>query len=545
MTRTHLAFLWHFHQPLYREPLTGRSAMPWVRLHATKGYTDLVALLADYPHMRMSINVVPSLLDQLETYAHGSVTDPALNAVRAPADGLTEAQARALLNFGFQVHWPTQVVPHARYGELLERRGQENNGAVLDADVLTKFSAQDYRDVQVFSTLAWMGFTLRRTEPAVVEAFAKGGNFTEDEKEAVLDVQARAVAEVIPRMKAAQDRDQLELTASPHYHPILPLLIDTDFARRAIAGATVAHPPFQAPQDARAQLRMAAASHARRFGRAPRGCWPSEGSVCPELIPLLADAGFAWCATDEGILANSTVPGHPGYDVTRPYRVRCEGAEVGMVFRHRELSDRIGFTYQGVPGPEAANEFLSMVQAVAANDRTGPAMVPVILDGENPWEHYPDSGEGFLRAVCEGVAGAQDITASTMSAAIDATGPGPLIEHLHSGSWIHHNLAIWGYGRDESAAWSALRHTREFLLAYERVHPEVDREAHRDAWRNIYAAEGSDWFWWYGTDFSSENDAEFDRLFRLHLQAVYVAMGADVPDVLDRPVTETDWSQVT
>ena len=81
----------------------------------------------------------------------------------------------------------------------------------------------------------------------------------------------------------------------------------------------------------------------------------------------------------------------------RPYKVREGDAELSIVFRDHALSDLIGFHYQRTEPTAAVDNFLGALHAIRSSvGSNNPALVSVILDGENCWEHYPGGGVAFL-----------------------------------------------------------------------------------------------------------------------------------------------------
>ncbi|TLY16374.1 MAG: hypothetical protein E6K69_04240, partial [Nitrospirae bacterium] len=156
--------------------------------------------------------------------------------------------------------------------------------------------------------------------PRLAALRVKGRGFSEDDKREVLALQQDAVSQIIPLYRKLAESGQIELTTSPFYHPILPLLIDTDIAKRS-RPETALPQRFQAPADAEAQIQKAVALHTELFGMPPAGLWPSEGSVCPEMAPILRRAGLRWMATDEGVLARSLGSWNRHQDLYHPYRV--------------------------------------------------------------------------------------------------------------------------------------------------------------------------------------------------------------------------------
>jgi len=527
-----VAFLWHMHQPYYVDRAAMIASLPWVRLHGVKAYYDMAVLAEEFSGVRQTFNFTPSLTAQLLELVDGRVTDRYREVTLTPAADLTPQNRVFVLQYFFMAHWDSMIKPAARYWSLLLKRGMTVDPMEW-ASVTRRFSTQDYLDLQVWFNLAWFGHAARARYPAIDELRTKGERFTEDDKRVVLDTQTAVLREILPRYRALQEGGVIELITSPYYHPILPLLVDSDSALRAQPDARLPQ-RLEMAEDAREQLARGLALHERVFGRRPTGLWPSEGSVSPEIIPLVHEQGIRWIATDEGILARSLSGGEAVTSPYLPYRVAVNGADVDVVFRDRTLSDLIGFTYARNSPELAARDFVDRVQAIGAREPHA-ALVAVILDGENPWEAYPDGGKGFLSQVYQRLGARQGPVTATISEAIrDA----PLIQplsRLHSGSWINQNFKIWIGHSEDNQAWTSLRRTRQFLVG-RAADPGQPHEAIEQAWDALYAAEGSDWFWWYGDDFSSVLAPEFDRIFRGHLARVYQVLGEAAPPFLRQPI---------
>jgi alpha-amylase/alpha-mannosidase (GH57 family) len=528
-----VAFLWHMHQPDYVDRTAMVTPLPWVRLHGVKAYYDMAVLAEAFPEVRQTVNLTPSLITQLLELAEERVSDHYRDLTLAPAADLPPEQRVFILQHFFMANWDTMIKPIPRYWNLLLKRGLAVDPAQWAA-VARRFSTQDYLDLQLWFNLAWFGHAARARYPAIDALREQGERFTEEDKRVVLDTQSAVLRELVPRYRALQDAGTIELSTSPFYHPIIPLLIDSDSALRAQPDARLPQ-RFAVPEDARAHLARGLALHERVFGRRPSGLWPSEGSVSPEMVPLLHEQGVRWIATDEGILARSLSGTESRTSPYLPYRVTVDGASVDVVFRDRTLSDLIGFTYARNAPEVAAQDFLDRVQAIAARERPHTPLIAVILDGENPWEAYPDGGKEFLSQLYRRLGQRQGVTTATLS---DAVREAPAVQPLgglHSGSWINQNFKIWIGHPEDNQAWTAVRRTRQFLVSRA---GESGRspESLAQAWEALYAAEGSDWFWWYGDDFSSVLALEFDRIFRSHLTRVYQVLGEPVPPWLRQPI---------
>jgi len=535
---TRVAFLWHMHQPYYEDLVTHEHVLPWVRLHGLKDYYGMVALLREFPTVRMTFNLVPSLLVQLEAFAADRANDRFLEVGSKPATDLTDRDTTFMLQNFFHAHRPRMIDPHPRYAELLAKRGHQPPTPDEAVTVARRFTIDDWRDLQVWQKLAWFDpFYLERDE-RVMRLLAKQRGFDEEDKRVLRTVELELLNSVIPEYRRAAERGQVELSTSPFYHPILPLLCDTDVYKRTHPDARLPRHRFMRPEDALEQLTRSVEKHERLFGARPLGLWPSEGSVSDDMVPLVAQAGFQWMATDELILARtlSTSFGRDAYGhleqpqrLYTPYGVHTRGARVACLFRDHTLSDLIGFTYATWGAEAAAGDFIARLEEAGRRhaSRTGTeATITVILDGENAWEHFEGQGRPFLRALYRRLAEHPELQTVTMAEA--ASTGGPALDGIFPGSWIDANFYIWIGHPDDQRAWSQLAEAR---AALDQV-TDGDPAALAQAREEILVAEGSDWCWWYGDDHSSEHDLAFDELYRRHLRNVYRLLGRPAPDEL-------------
>jgi alpha-amylase/alpha-mannosidase (GH57 family) len=535
---TRVAILWHMHQPFYEDLATREHILPWVRLHALKDYYGMVALLREFPDVRMTFNLVPSLLVQLEAFAEDRARDRFLELSLKPADDLDGRDVDFILENFFHAQRQHLIDIYPRYAELLARRGGSQPSAADRRAAAARFTREDLRDLQVWHKLAWTDPLYLDHDPRVRALVAKGRGFSEADKATLRGVELELLNKVIPEYRDAAARGQIEISASPFYHPILPLLCDSDVYLRTHPDARKPRQPFRHPEDAADQLARASDCHERLFGRRPVGLWPSEGSVSDAIVPLAAGGGFTWMATDELILARTLGAtfsrdgrGHVEQPerLYAPYRVRAGGAAVACAFRDHVLSDLIGFTYSGWAADAAADDFvIRLVEAGARyRERTGggEALIPIILDGENAWEHYEGGGRPFLRALYGRLSRHAELRTLTMAEACAA--PGSDLPGIFPGSWIDANFYIWIGHADDQKAWSQLVEARAALDT-----ADVDAAAAAQAREEVLIAEGSDWFWWYGDDHSSAHDLEFDDLFRRHLRNAYRQLQKPVPEEL-------------
>ncbi|MGC9314323.1 MAG: carbohydrate-binding module family 20 domain-containing protein [bacterium] len=570
--KVHLAIIWHQHQPLYADPVEDYLRGPWVRLHATKDYYDMASMLADYPKVHTTFNLTSVLLQQLQNYyverlapvVDGDRVDEAKFAQTAAGrtDPWIDLLIKDTKNFDAQDNhyltggsWNAFGISEVMIERFPEYKALRDKGA-------DKLTVDDKLQLKVWFALAWFDPDFLNGSVELItgdvvdlsDLVEKRGDrwfarrkFTEDDANRIVAESYKVMAAVVPIHKQIITDGRGEMITTPYYHPILPLLFDSDIAKVCQPG-TPMPARFNYPEDAMAQVLRGGVYYRELFGSAPKGMWPAEGSVSEQVVPIFAQAGIRWIATADGVLYKSTPPNQP---IWRPYRVDADREQgtsnsdeaVAVFFRDTELSDRIGFKYQTKPGEEAAEDFVQKVLSYAqeGEDR----LITVILDGENAWEWYrtsPDAKE-FLHAMYRKLEKLYDmgrvVTVSPMEYIAGNPDRGvephpimemPELEPLWPGSWINANYDTWIGESEENIAWELLGQVRAELaqMGLEQPDPlanppsEGKELAAYNAWEAIYAAEGSDWFWWFGDDQGAPGgDEPFDEAFRTHLTNVY------------------------
>lgn len=547
--RLNVAFVWHMHQPLYKDPLTNIYTLPWVLFHATKDYYDMAAILEEFPEVHQTFNIVPCLIEQIEEYGSGKAEDLYLNISKKTAEELTSDDKLFMLRNFFQANWELMIRPFDRYRALLEKRGPSNAREDVQG-VVRYFKDQDYTDLQVLFNLVWIDPHLRANDKELKALVHKGKGYTEADKKRLFARQRDIVNRILPEYRRLMEQGIIEVSTTPYYHPIMPLLCDSFSAKEAMPDVTLPKQRFIHPEDAMAQLRSGIALYEKTFGRRPAGIWPSEGSVSMEMLPLVASEGIKWLATDEEILTNSlkrplrrSDHGQP-YDpfLYRPYAIDVQGRKVSMVFRDHVLSDLIGFDYAKMDAEAAASDMVARLEYIENMlERPGEHIVSIILDGENAWEHFVNDGRDFLVALYSKLSAHPGLKCVTVNEFLEGYEPREELQWLYPGSWIGHNFRIWIGHVEDNTAWDFIAEAREALVKYRDSLSAEEKAAKAavltEAWETIYAAEGSDWFWWYGEDHSSMSDEHFDSLFRRNIKKLYKLIGAEPPVSLDIPIS--------
>jgi alpha-amylase/alpha-mannosidase (GH57 family) len=533
----YLMLMWHQHQPLYPHDADGVVTRPWVRVHATKDYYDMAAMVEEFPDLRVTFNLTPVLLLQLEELASGT-KDLYWVLAEVPADRLTPEQGDFIRERFFDTN-PQIVRRFPRYMELADKRAAGDT-----------FTTDDYRDLQVLFNLAWTDPDFLAVEP-LASLVAKGRGFTEDDKAVVFDEHLRIIREVIPIHARLWESGQIEVTTTPLAHPILPLIADTSLATQGDPAALLPENRFQEIPDATEQVRRGLAVAERLLGRTPVGMWPAEGAVAQLVMSLFSREGVEWVATGEHVLAQSLGIGGFTRDAAdtvaeadllyRPWQATLRrNPPVAMFFRDLVLSDLVGFQYSGTSADAAAADFMRRLAAIKdqleAGGAGGPHVVSVILDGENAWEHYPNDGKDFLRALYGSLSDAEWVRTVTPSQYLAAFGDTvePLDE-VFPAAWFSPNFATWIGEEEEAVAWDYLWRARQDLHAAQRS-GDVPAEALEAAFERMLFAQGSDWFWWFGDDQTSGQDDYFDDAFRELLGQMYDALGVARPPWLSVPI---------
>ncbi len=540
-----LVLLWHMHQPDFRDCGSGQYRLPWVYLHAIKDYADMAAHLERHPRVRAVVNFVPVLLDQLEDYVQqfqsGDIRDPLLAMLaRENLDDLGPSDREFILDRCFRANHTKMIEPYPAYRRLLDIfRFAEAHGS----SALAYLSGQYLADLVTWYHLAWTGETVRREHAVVAQLMAKSEQFTAVDRRQLFALIGAVVSEIVPRWRRLGASGQVEISSTPHYHPLGPLLLDFATARET-------QPELPLPQSGHyaggrerlsAQLASAQETHARRFGAPPAGIWPAEGAISDGVLSMFAKQEVGWCASGQALLTASLASRGPipvGAEyLYRGYKFRG-GAPV-CFFRDDRLSDLIGFEYSKWHGRDAGTHFIAELERIAAAAPAGETpLVSVILDGENAWEYYPYNGFFFLDGLYEALGANDWIRTTTYHDVLEQRPDASFgaLEHVVAGSWVYGNLATWIGSTDKNTAWDLLcdakRHF-DLVTASGRLAPEQ----HALAERQLAICEGSDWFWWFGDYNPPEAVTSMDRVFRLNLSHLYRLLQLPVPTVLEHPIS--------
>ena len=558
--KLYLNLYWHMHQPDYRDTVNNEYVLPWTYLHAIKDYSDMAFHLEANPKARVTFNFVPILLEQLEDYScqfkKNEIRDPLLSLlVHENLAGLSQEQCQLVVQSCFKSHHEKMLSPFPHYQRLLQIYQLVEEMACNDE--LHYLSGQYKADLLVWYHLAWCGESLRRNNKVIQSLMTKGVLFTLEDRRQLFNVIGETISGLIPRYKALMQRKQIEISTTPYYHPILPLLLDFKSTLDAMPYAPLPQYVEYAGGYSRAVEHVVTAKklHANLFGEEPNGMWPAEGGVSAAALSLMAEHGVKWAATGQTVLVNSLLKSHLSVSdknvyLYQPYRVTNGKHDILCFFRDDNLSDKIGFEYAKMHTPDAIKDFIQTLEHIqqsetleASNNKS--KVVSVILDGENAWEYYPYNGYYFLSELYEALANHPDIEMTTFSDMVELYQSkqyktkritAPALPQVAAGSWVYGTFSTWIGSKDKNLAWDLLCIAKK---TYDSVLSKGNLNADQlvACERQLAICEGSDWFWWFGDYNSSDSVASFDKLYRLNLINLYTLLQQPIPDELHSSIS--------
>jgi len=547
------------HQPDYRDTVSNEYVLPWTYLHAIKDYSDMAFHLETHPRARATFNFVPILLEQLEDYSsqfkQKAIRDPLLALLVKP--NLAEMsldECHLTVKSCFKSHHEKMLSPFPHYQRLLQIYQLVEPMACDNFHYLTP---QYKADLLVWYHLAWCGESLRRSNTVIQALMNKGVLFTFEERQQLFNIIGETISGLIPRYKALMQRKQIEISTTPYYHPILPLLIDFKSTLDAMPYAPLPKYAKYADGQNRAVAHVVQAKkyHSSLFGKEPRGMWPAEGGVSNAALSIMAEHGVEWAATGHGVLANSLLKSQLSVTdkneyLYQPYRVTNCKQDILCFFRDDNLSDKIGFEYAKMHTGDAVKDFIQNLEYIHQTSAQGDKdnrskVVSVILDGENAWEYYPYNGYYFLSELYEALTNHPDIEMTTFSDIVDLYQSkqyktkglsAPVLPQVAAGSWVYGTFSTWIGSKDKNLAWDLLCEAKK---VYDSVLAKngIAAEQRVACERQLAICEGSDWFWWFGDYNSSDSVASFDQLYRRNLINLYTLLQQPVPAVLHTSIS--------
>lgn len=536
-----LAIYWHMHQPVYE--LEGTYLMPWVRLHAIKDYLDMMLFLDKFPKLKLNFNIVPALLDSIIDYTENNKQDIHSELTAYDTDNLSDEEKSFIINNFFNTKFETMVYKNETYRTLFQKRFSKESFDIND------FNAQEYADLMAVFNLVWIDPVHFERYPRLQELWNKKNCYTQEDRREILNIQKQIMSEIIPTLKKYIKEGRIELTTSPYYHAILPILIDIKSAAKTSLTSEGLPSALGMLDDAKTQIKAALDRIEDVFGIRPQGMWPSELCIGPKTLAMFAEEGIKWTISDEGILSSSIrfdfVRDFKGnlsdpYHLLKVYNYQMKNSDIDIVFRDRSLPNLINFEYAGINPQMAAGDLYEKIKTIQNKLLVSPDdthLLTIASDCENCWENYQNDGIEFLDNIYSMLQADNTLETVLISDYIKKDKHKKNLKKIYSGSWIDKTFQYWIGDPEKNKAWSALKKTKDDFYAYTKKHKDNPNIA--KAKRELLIAEGSDWFWWYGEPNNSGQDFLFDYMFRERLKNVYTTLGTNYPEYLDKTIITT------
>ena len=533
-----IAIYWHMHQPVYE--LEGTYLMPWARLHAVKDYLDMVLILEKFPGLKLNFNIVPALLDTIIDYSENGYHDIHSELTASDTSQITDEEKAFILNNFFSARFETMIYRSGTYKNLYQKR------FASDIPVLENFSEQEISDLMALFNLVWIDPVHFERYPKLNDLWEKQTGYTREDRIEILEIQKQIIKEIIPAYKKYIQQGRIELTTSPYYHTILPILIDLKASVKSVMTTEGLPASLDMAGDAKEQIKMALDRIEEVFGVRPKGMWPPELCLGPKTLNLLADEGIKWTISDEGVLSNSIgfdfIRDFKGnlndpYHLLKVYNYKTKDSEIDVIFRDRSIPNLINFEYAGINPEMAGGDLYDKIKVIQNKLLISPDeshLLTIASDCENCWENYQNDGRDFLEKIYSLICEDETLETVLISDYIEHDRHKKTLKKIYSGSWIDKTFQYWIGDPEKNKAWAYLKSTKDTFEKYSKKckNNEKVELAHRE----LLIAEGSDWFWWYGEPNNSGQDFVFDYMFRERLKNIYLFLDLEYPEYLNQTI---------
>lgn len=535
-----IAFYWHMHQPVYQLNQDSDFLMPWVRLHGVKDYLDMLLIIKDFKKLKLNFNLVPVLLDALIGYGEKDCHDIHSRLTITDISDLTDDDKEFILNNFFDANYSSMIFTHEYYNELYQKRFSNEK-----ADVKS-FSDEEYSDLMALFNLAWIDPIYKKMFPELEKLLTKTKGYTLEDRIEIIEIHRRIIRMIIPTYKEFLEKGRIEITTSPYYHPVIPILLDVKSAQKNLSTVDSTLVDLRMEKDAKIQTELALDRIEELFGKRPKGIWPSEHGVSPQALELFKELGVQWAISDEGILTNSInfefVRDFKGYledpyFLMKTYKYKTKNSDMQMIFRDSVIPNLISFEYANHEPKVAAADLYDRIKVIQNKIQNSPDknhLLTIALDGENCWENYVEDGTTFLKEIYSMIEEDNSLETVLISDYLAKEKHPKELKKLYAGSWINRNFQLWIGEPVKNIAWNYVKKAKEDLDNFIKSNP-----THKGipfALKELMVTEGSDWFWWYGEPNDSGQDHIFDYLFREHLKNSYRYLGLKSPEHLEHPL---------
>lgn len=518
------------HQPVYQLTQDSDYIMPWTRLHAVKDYLDMLTIIKNYKNIKLNFNIVPILIDSFIRYGEKGFHDIHSRITVKPVEELTDEDKNFIINNFFDANYQYMIMPLKEYDRLIHKYQFTKD--------INEFTLQEYSDLMALFNLVWIDSAHIKDYPELKALYKKGSGYTLEDRIKIIEIQRDIIRRIIPTFKKYLQDKKIEITTSPHYHPILPILVDiADITTNQNGDLPLM---LGMKKDAEIQIKQALDIIENAFGVRPQGIWPSEHCISNKTLKLLSDIGIKWTISDEGVLSNSIK-----FDFVRDFNGNLENpypllkvyeykSGIKVIFREAVFPNLISFEYPNHDSERVAIDLYDRIKTIQNKIQNSPDethLLTIAMDGENCWENYAKDGAVFLNKLYELINEDDTLETVLISDYIEKEQHLKEINSIKAGSWINQDFKLWIDEPLKNLAWTYLKQVKDDLENFILMNP--NHENIEKAKKELYVCQGSDWFWWFGEPNDSGHDNIFDYLFRMHLKNVYEFLGQTPPKCLD------------
>ncbi|MGC8943892.1 MAG: glycoside hydrolase family 57 protein [Caldisericia bacterium] len=512
MSNLFVSFFWHFHQPYYKDTIDNIYIFPYTKIHLLKNYY-MMAKIVEQNKIKVNFNFTPILLEEINDYEKNNYKCLITEYSKLNRDFLIENKkniVKKLLSF-------LSINSINKYERLKE----------LSLKNLNDYNLSDILDLITLFNLSLIPNFEKDERIEKIEQ--KGGNYNDEDRFYILEKQNEIIKKVLPLYKELFNQNLIEITTSPFSHPIIPLIIDTEIARRC-GENNLPKERFSHPEDIYEQIKIGKDIFIRNFEKEPLGIWPSEGGVSDEVIDIFLNNNFKYFATDEDILFK-TLKTNIRENIYKPYYIKRNNNKISVIFRDKTISDLIGFKYSSMNEHDAVNDFISRVNLIKENLKKDGLLI-VLLDGENPWEFYKNNGYDFLNLLYTSISKENGVILSTINEILDSI-ESQEIDHIDCGSWVNGDFKTWIGDEEDNLSWDYLKKIRDDF-------DTLNEEKKEEVKKLLFVLEGSDWNWWYGKSYGDNIKKDFDYLYRRHMLSFYLSSGLNIREFVYKPIILND-----
>lgn len=508
MSNLFISFFWHFHQPYYKDIIDNIYLFPYTKIHLLKNYY-MMAKIVEQNKVKVNFNFTPILLDQINDYEKNNNKCLITEYSKFNKELLIENKENIIKKL-FSFLSINSINKYERLKELsLKNPNDYNQEDILDLITLFNLSLIPHFE----------------KDERIEKIEQKRKNYNDEDRFYILEKQNEIIRKVLPLYKELFNENLIEITNSPYSHPIIPLIIDIEIARKC-GENNLPKERFSHPEDIYEQIKIGKDIFMKNFGKEPLGIWPPEGGVSDEVIDIFINNNFKYFATDEDILFKS-LNSNIRENIYKPYYIKRNNNKIYVIFRDKIISDLIGFKYSSMNEYDAINDFVSRINLIKENLKKDGLLI-VLLDGENPWEFYKNNGYDFLNLLYTSISKEKGVFLTTVSKILDSV-ESEEIDHIDCGSWINGDFKTWIGDDEDNLSWSYLNKIRDdFDILNEEKKEEIKKI--------LFVLEGSDWNWWYGKSYEDNIKKDFDYLYRRHMLSFYLSSGLNIKEFIYKSI---------